>query len=258
MTVSSEQVGWAAATSAVAHVFVDEGLDEQLTIDGRDGHHLARVRRLRVGEFVTAADGFGRWREYVVASVDRDVVALAAQSDTRREPDLEPTLAVAFALTKGEKPETVVTRLTELGVDRVIPVAATRSVVRWDAKRAATAVERLEIVAREAAMQSRRSKQTVVDAPVPLLTLAGHPGAVVADREGDPVAALAEPGPEGWLLVVGPEGGLTEEELEAFGSAPRLGVGPYVLRAETAAVAGAAALTTRRHFSEMLGEGHGG
>ncbi len=256
--MSSDEVGWAAATSAVAHVLVDVVLDDQIAIDGRDGHHLARVRRLRVGELVTAADGFGRWREYLVTSVDRDVVALAAQSNTRREPELEPSLAVAFALTKGEKPETVVTRLTELGVDRVIPVAATRSVVRWDPERAKTAVGRLEIVAREAAMQSRRSKRTIVEAPVPLTALAGHPGAVVADREGDPVAALAEPGPEGWLLVVGPEGGLTEEELAAFGSAPRLGVGPHVLRAETAAVAGAAALTSRRHTSSVLEGGHGG
>ncbi len=251
--MSPDQVGWAAATRAVAHVLVDGSLDEQLTIDGRDGHHLARVRRLRVGELVTAADGFGRWREYLVASVDRDVVALAAQTSARSEPELAPALAVAFALTKGEKPETVVTRLTELGVDRVIPVTATRSVVRWDADRAKTAVGRLELVAREAAMQSRRSRRTVVEAPVPLTTLADHPGAVVADREGDPVSVLADPGPDGWLLVVGPEGGLTEEELAAFASAPRLGVGPHVLRAETAAVAGAAALTSRRQSRDQSG-----
>jgi 16S rRNA (uracil1498-N3)-methyltransferase len=256
--VSADEVGWAAATTAVAHVLVDGSLDEQLTIDGRDGHHLARVRRLRVGELITAADGLGRWREYAVAGVDRDVVVLAAQSDMRREPDLAPSLAVAFALTKGEKPETVVTRLTELGVDRVMLFAATRSVVRWSPARAESVLGRLELVAREAAMQSRRSKRTIVEGSVALATLAAHPGIVVADREGDPVAALADPGPEGWLLVVGPEGGLTQDELTALGTAPRLGVGPHVLRAETAAVAGAAALTSRRHPRPIPKRGHGG
>lgn len=244
--MSSDEVGWAAATSAVAHVLVDGGLDESLTIDGRDGHHLARVRRLGAGEFVTAADGLGCWREYLVKAVDRDAITLTAHSNTRREPGLLPPLAVAFALTKGQKPETVVTRLTELGVDRIIPVEASRSVVRWDSGRAETALERLELVAREAAMQSRRSTRTIVEPPVPLASLADHPGVVVADRSGGPVAALDEPGPAGWLLLVGPEGGFTDEELAAFGSAPRLGIGPHVLRAETAAVAGAAALSGRR------------
>jgi 16S rRNA (uracil1498-N3)-methyltransferase len=170
------------------------------------------------------------------------------------EPSLQPLLAVAFALTKGEKPETVVARLTELGVERVIPVAAARSVARWEPSRAEAATHRLERVAREAAMQSRRSRLTTVEPPVPIATLAGHPGLVVADRDGGPATDLPAPGPEGWLLVVGPEGGLDEGELEIFGAAPRLGVGPHVLRAETAAVAAAAALTTRRRAAR----GHGG
>lgn len=252
--MSSDELGWAASVPAAAHVLVDGPLDEHLTVAGRDGHHLGRVRRLRVGELVTAADGDGRWREYRVAEAGRGSLALHAHGALRIEPGLEPPLAVAFALTKGEKPETVVARLTELGVERVIPVSAVRSVVRWDPSRAEGATQRLELVAREAAMQSRRSRLTIVEPPVPIATLAGHPGLVVADRDGDPAPDLPEPGPEGWLLIVGPEGGLDDDELEILGAVPRLGVGPHVLRAETAAVAAAAALTTRRRVAR----GHGG
>ena len=71
------------------------------------------------------------------------------------------------------------------------------------------------------------------------------------------MAALPAPGPEGWTLVVGPEGGLADEELEALADAPRLALGPHVLRAETAAVAGAAVLITARRPVPPAG-GHGG
>ncbi len=249
-----EAVGWAASSLAAAHVLVDGSLDEHLTVTGDDGHHLDRVRRLRVGELVTAADGAGRWREYRVAEATRGSLTLDAVGGMQIEPTLTPSLAVAFSLTKGEKPETVVARLTELGVDRIIPVAAARSVVRWDESKAEAASARFERVAREAAMQSRRARLPIVDPTVPIASLMGRPGLVVATRDGQWASELPDPGPEGWLLVVGPEGGLDESELEALGGAPQVGVGPHVLRAETAAVAAAAALTTRRSATR----GHGG
>ena len=118
--------------------------------------------------------------------------------------------------------------------------------VRWDPDRDPRPLERLRRVARESALQSRRARLLAVDAPVPLTSLAGHPGLVVADRHGTPAGALPEPGDGGWLLVVGPEGGLDPAELATLRDPPRLAVGPHVLRAETAAVAGAAALTGRR------------
>jgi 16S rRNA (uracil1498-N3)-methyltransferase len=247
-------LGWAARESAAAHVLVDGSLVDALTIDGPDGHHLARVRRLRVGESVTAADGAGCWRTYRVEQVTRGSMVLAADSAMRVEPTLEPPLAVSFALTKGEKPETVVARLTELGVDRLLPVITRRSIVRWDEGRAQAATERFERAARDAAMQSRRSRLPVIEPPAAFESLVGQPGLVVADPTGGAIASFPDPGPQGWLLVVGPEGGLDEDELGSLGSAPRLAIGPHVLRAETAAVAGAAALTGRRQAAG----GHGG
>jgi 16S rRNA (uracil1498-N3)-methyltransferase len=235
----------AADELAVAHCFV-AALDTAVTIDGTDGHHLQRVRRLRVGELVTAADGDGRWRRYVIAGAEPGRLLLRADSDVAREPETTPGVAVAVALTKGAKLETVVAQLTELGVRRIEPVRARRSVVRWDDERSAAAIDRLRTVAREAAMQCRRARVPEVTAVADLATLAGRPGLVVANRGGDPVAALAPP-PAGemWTVVVGPEGGFEPGEVEALGPAAAIALSPYVLRAATAPVVAAALLVAR-------------
>ena len=233
-----------ADVDATAHVFV-ERLDDDVRVEGEDGHHLARVRRVRAGETITAADGFGRWRVYRVHSnVQGPGVALHAESDIRHETPLQPILTVACALTKGERPELVVQKLTELGVDAVYLVRAARSVVRWDASREAGALDRLRRVAREAAAQCRRARLPVIDGPMPTGELRTAAGLLVADRGG--VAATRVPLADTWTVAVGPEGGWDDAELLGFGAAPRLSVGPFVLRAETAAIAAAAALAERR------------
>jgi 16S rRNA (uracil1498-N3)-methyltransferase len=234
-----EAFGFAADERATAHVLVDR-LESALTIDGDDGHHLARARRLRAGEIVTAADGRGCWRPYTVAEVARGALTLTATAETRREPDLVPPLKIAFALTKGVKPDTVVRQLTELGVDAVLPVVGERSVARGDR----SVVDRLRRVAREAAMQSRRSRLPEIAAPAPLLDLLGRAGLVVAERGGP--GGVPEAGDAGWTVLVGPEGGFSASEQEALGSVARLDLGAHVLRAETAAVAAAAVLAPLR------------
>ena len=237
---------WAANHDAVAHVFLDR-LDDACVVSGDDGHHLARVRRLHVGEAVTAADADGTWRPYEISAVSGRTLDLVAVGDARAEPRLEPRVAVAFALTKGEKPERVVAQLTEIGVDRILPVVARRSVVRWDDDRRAAAVERFRRVAREAAMQSHRAVLPVIEAVAPLAALAGHPALFVADAAGGPPPRGVPNGGE-WLVVVGPEGGIEAEEAAALAPVGALAVGPHVLRAETAAVAVAAALALTRPF----------
>jgi 16S rRNA (uracil1498-N3)-methyltransferase len=250
--VTGAAAGWAAACPATAHVFLAV-LTDRARVEGADGHHLARVRRVRTGETITAADGSGAWRPYVVTEVVTaargSALVLSATGGTRVEPERSPKLEVAFALTKGAKPETVVQQLTELGVDRIRPVRARRSVVRWDAARADAAVARLRRLAREAAMQCRRARVPVVDAPVDLSELAGRPGLVVGDPEGRPPTAVPPPAGGAWLVVVGPEGGLEPDEIEQLGAVERVAVGPHVLRAETAAVAVAAALTVQRRIT---------
>jgi 16S rRNA (uracil1498-N3)-methyltransferase len=234
----------AADEAAVAHCFVD-ALDTAVTVEGPDGHHLQRVRRLRAGEVVTAADGAGSWRRYVVAGAEPGRLLLRADSDVARERDPEPAVVVAVALTKGAKLETVVAQLTEIGVRRVEPVRARRSVVRWDADRADAAVARLRTVAREAAMQCRRARIPEVAPVADLGCLAGRAGLVVARRDG--VAAGALPLPDGgaWTVVVGPEGGFEPGEIDALGPASGLSLSPYVLRAATAPVVAAALLVAQ-------------
>jgi 16S rRNA (uracil1498-N3)-methyltransferase len=242
------QTAFAASAGAAAHVFVD-ALDDSVFVTGEDGHHLQRVRRLRAEERVTAADGTGNWRPYVVARTAPGALALAADGDVRREPALEPALAVAFALSKGPKPETVVTGLTELGVDLILPFRSARSVVRWEGDRVPTATARLRRVAREAAMQCRRARLPDIAEPVDVETLALHRGVVLGDPGGVPVSDIAPPVEGEWLAVVGPEGGLDTAERDRLvggEGATTVAVGPHVLRTETAAVALAAALTARR------------
>ena len=185
-----------ADVTGSAHVFVGSAADltDALDVAGDDGHHLARVLRLRVG----GARHRGRRDRPVAAPTGSP---RSARRAPRRPPaGLEqepvpgtPGLAVAFALTKGDKPELVVQKLTELGVDRIVPVLAERSVARPDASRAEVALARWRRVALEAARQCRRATLPRVEELQPLSDLAGHPGLVVAERGGRPADALDAP-----------------------------------------------------------------
>ena len=248
-------VAWCAGAGAAAHVLVDT-LPDELDVRGADGHHLQRVRRLRPDELVTAADGSGRWRPYRVAGATPGTLQLVADRPALLEPALAPALVLACALTKGERPEAVVRHATELGVDAIWWLTADRSVVRWDGHRADTALERLRRVAREAALQCRRARLPAIEAPGRLRDLAGRPGLLLADRDGSRAADLAEPPDGRWILVVGPEGGLDPAEVAALGDPPRLGLGPHVLRTETAALAGPAALAGRRGVPPAPSQAH--
>jgi 16S rRNA (uracil1498-N3)-methyltransferase len=236
---------FAADDPSAAHTFVG-ALHDTITIDGDEGHHLARVRRMRAGERITAADGQGQWRPYRILESRRGALDLRADGDAALEPALSPRLRVAFAVTKATKPDLVVQKLTELGVDRITPLTSRRSVPRWDDDRAGTVSDRLRRVAREAAAQCRRARLPEVDEPQLLATLRGVAGVVVADAGGDAMAAVPEPPAGEWVLVVGPEGGFDADELAELAAPQRLRLAPHVLRAETAAIAGAAVLTARR------------
>jgi 16S rRNA (uracil1498-N3)-methyltransferase len=225
---------------AAAHVFV-ESLDDELAVVGEDGHHLQRVRRLRDHERVTASDGRGSWRTYEIVSAGRGRLGLAADGPVTREPQLHPRLTIAFAPAKGAASELVVQKATELGADCLMPVLTRRSVVRNG-----PSLVRLRRIAREAAAQCRRAWIPEVCDAASLDDLVGHPGLVVADRDGSPADALSEPNGGEWVVVIGPEGGFDPAERAAFAGLPVLAVGPHILRAETAAVAVTAAIAGRR------------
>ncbi|HVF74641.1 MAG TPA: RsmE family RNA methyltransferase [Acidimicrobiales bacterium] len=217
--------------SSSAHVFVDD-LDAP-DLDPDDRHHLSRVLRLRAGETVSVSDGAGGWRPCTW----RGDGSVECAGEVVRDERPAPAVTVAFAPVKGDRPEWVVQKLTELGVDRIVPVATARGVVRWG-DRAERSLERLRRVARAAGMQSRRTWLPEVTAMVPFADVVAWEGCALAEPGGEP-PTLARA-----VLLVGPEGGWAPEELAA--EVPRVGLGPTVLRAETAAVAGAVLLCALR------------
>lgn len=202
-------------------------------LDDGDHHHLSKARRLRPGDALVLGDGSGRWCR---ARFGAAHLELAGEPVSTPLP--WPPVSVGFALVKGAKPELAVQKLTELGVDRIRPFAAARSVVRWDAARSDQAHVRLQRVAREAAMQSRRGWLPMVDTLASFAEVAAEWGACRAERGGDP-PTLATP-----LILTGPEGGWDLTERDA--GLPVVGLGPGVLRAETAAIAAGVVLTVLR------------
>jgi 16S rRNA (uracil1498-N3)-methyltransferase len=184
------------------------------------------VLRLRPGQEVTVADGAGRWRRCAFGP------ELEPLGEVEAEPQPRPEITVAFALVKGQRPEWAVQKLTEVGVDRIVPLLAARSVVQG------SSVARLRRVAREAAVQSRRAWLPAVDDVCPAATVAAWPGAALASPDGGP-PRLDLP-----VVLVGPEGGWDRRELGL--DVPRVGLGPRVLRTETAAVVAGALLCALR------------
>jgi len=219
---------------AAAHVFVDDLDDPGLGPDDR--RHLVQVLRLRAGEVVVASDGRGRWRpcRFVGTTLRGPAPerVLEPDGDLVFCPPEGPEVTVAFVPVKGDRPEWAVQKLTEAGVDRIVVLRSVRAVVQWEGERLTRALERLRRVAREAAAQSRRAWLPDVAGVGSLDDLA---------RLVAPVSlGLAHPGgrPPGLdvpALAVGPEGGW--DPSESGGGRPLVGLGPHVLRAETAAVA---------------------
>ena len=247
--------GPSARAAAASLVFVDDLGDPDPDPGAR--HHLARVLRLRPGEAVVAADGAGRWRMCRYAPARQGAgggegarSVLEPDGPVEAEPRPWPVLTVAFAPAKGDRPEWVVQKLTELGIDRIVPLSTERSVVRWDGERARRAVERLRRVVLEAAAQSRRVWLPEVAEPVGLAELArARPsGCEVA------LAQLGGPPPQPWqrTVAVGPEGGWAPAEL-ALGL-PTVGLGVNVLRSETAALVAAARLGLLRDATVSPGD----
>ena len=206
---------------AAAHVFVADLAAPELAPDDR--HHLERVLRLRPGQDITVSDGDGSWRRC------RFGPALEPVDEICHDERPAPTVTIAMALTKGERLDWAVQKLTELGVDRVVPMEAARSVVRWERDRVAHHTERLRRIARQAAMQSRRTWLPAVEDLRPFAEVAASTGAALAEPGGPP------PSVDRPTVLVGPEGGWSPEE--AATPVSRVGLGPTILRTETAAVA---------------------
>ncbi|WP_122818109.1 16S rRNA (uracil(1498)-N(3))-methyltransferase [Nocardioides pantholopis] len=230
-----------------------EGIREgdEVVVEGDEAHHAVAVRRLRVGERVVLTDGRGTALTGEVTSTGKRVFTVATLSigDVIAA---DPSFTVVQAVPKGDRGELAVEMLTEIGVTRIVPWAASRSVAVWKGDRAEKSLAKWRSTAREAAKQARR-------AWFPEVTPLASTDEVVALMEGVdlvvvlheeahvPLASLELPDSGEVMVVVGPEGGLAEDEIDGFVAAGAVSVrmGGEVLRTSTAGVAAVAALLAR-------------
>lgn len=223
----------------------------EVLVDGSEGHHAVTVRRLRVGERVVVADGSGGGVRGEVLEAGRAGLRVRV-TELLDEPAPPVRLVVAQALAKGDRAELAVEMMTEVGVAAIVPWPASRSVARWSADRVDRGLARWRSTAREAAKQSRRLRVPVVEEPLSTAALAerlagADLGLVLHEDASEPIAAVPLPAAGEVLLVVGPEGGISPEELAAFADAGArtVRVAAHVLRTSTAGVVALAALLNR-------------
>jgi 16S rRNA (uracil1498-N3)-methyltransferase len=228
---------------------VDVGTE--VGVDGDEAHHAVAVRRLRVGESVVLTDGAGTSVVGSVTSTGKRAFAVTVSS-VERTPEPAPAVVVVQALPKGDRGELAVEVLTEIGVARIVPWAASRSVAVWKGDRADKALARWRATAREAAKQSRRSwlpEVTRLASTDDVVALVADAGLALVLHEGAsaPLTTVEVPSAGRIVVVVGPEGGLSDDEVAAFTNAGAVAVrlGAEVLRTSTAGVAAVAALLSR-------------
>lgn len=227
-------------------------------LDGEEARHAATVRRLRAGERLVLSDGAGAMARCVVDTVQpgRDAVLTMTVEESWTEQPPALRVLVAQALAKGDRGELAVELATEAGVDAVVPWRAARSVAKWeDGPRSEKALARWRATARAAAKQARRAHVPDVTEPVTTAELAELAATtsltiVLESDVPDRLTDLPLPDTGDILLVVGPEGGITDDELKTLTDAGARAVrlGTTVLRTSTAAavaLGALGALTTR-------------
>ncbi|MFD6970975.1 16S rRNA (uracil(1498)-N(3))-methyltransferase [Streptomyces sp. NPDC059949] len=240
-----------------APVFVVEEVPAgaEFVLDGPEGRHAVSVKRLNPGEAVVLTDGRGGWAEAVVKAAEGKDRLVVAVSSAGREQEPPVRITVVQALPKGDRGELAVETMTETGVDAIVPWQASRCITQWRGDRGAKSLAKWRATAREAGKQSRRVRfpevaEAMSTKQVAAL-LAGADLAMVLHEDRDtPSGALATaelPASGSVVLVVGPEGGVSPEELAVFAEA---GAHPYrlgrsVLRTSTAGTAATAVLLAR-------------
>ncbi|MEV5007113.1 16S rRNA (uracil(1498)-N(3))-methyltransferase [Streptomyces sp. NPDC056159] len=230
-----------------------EAIGTEFVLEGPEGRHAVSVKRLRPGEGVVLTDGRGRWIEGVVKAAEgKDRLVVSDLASLVEEPPESPRITVVQALPKGDRGELAVETMTEVGVDAIVPWAASRCITQWKGDRGLKALGKWRATAREAGKQSRRVRfPEVADAATTkqvaaLLAEADFAG-VLHESGEERLATVELPAQGEIVLVVGPEGGVSPEELGQFrdAGAKAYVLGPTVLRTSTAGTAAAALLLGR-------------
>lgn len=220
-----------------------------LVLDGDEGRHAATVKRIRAGEQVVLTDGAGTRATCTVTAAAKSSLDVVVEEIGHSDRAL-PVVTVVQALPKGDRGELAVEVLTEIDVDRIVPWAASRSVAVWRGERIAKGLAKWRATAREASKQARRAwvpevtdlatteqVLALLSAVDLVVVLHEDASARIADLDLSSVGSVA--------VVVGPEGGISDEELAAFSGAAIVKLGDSVLRTSTAGVAAVAALLSR-------------
>ncbi|MFM9369597.1 16S rRNA (uracil(1498)-N(3))-methyltransferase [Streptomyces sp. Da 82-17] len=224
----------------------------EFVLDGPEGRHAVSVRRLRAGEQIVLTDGLGRGACGVVLAAEGKDRLTVELTGSLTDPEPAPRITVVQALPKGDRGELAVETMTETGVDAIVPWAASRCITQWRGERGLKSLAKWRATAREAGKQARRLRfpevAELASTKDVAALLSGAAFAAVLHEEGSTALASAElPGTGDVVLVVGPEGGVSPEELDVFaasGAAPYR-LGPSVLRTSTAGTAAAALLLGR-------------
>jgi len=197
-----------------------------------DRHHLQRVLRLRHDDALVLCDGCGSWRQASFGD------ATAWTSDLHHEEKQEPLLSISVALPKGDRADWLIQKATEIGIDEIVVMESDFSVVRWERTKVQRQLERLGRIARAASAQSRRAWLPELSGPVPPGVAGSRNGSVLAVPGGGPISSAYR------NVMIGPEGGWSPAELS--GGLPTVGLGPQVLRVETAALVASTLLVALR------------
>lgn len=229
-------------------IYVDEGglAPGPVSIGGQAARHVLKVLRMKPGQQLVLFDGAGGEHPATLMACGRDSIELQVgqPAEVNRESSLQTRLAIAIP--RGERMDFVIQKATELGVSQITPVSTERSVVRLSASRAERRRLHWQSVSASACEQCGRNSLPDIDSPRPFEALLGTLG----ERAGNELRLMPEPGADRSLpasrsdvtsvtLLIGPEGGFTERELDAAQGAgfQLIGLGPRILRTETAAIA---------------------
>ena len=225
------------------------GVGDVVVLDGPEGRHAATVRRTRVGEHLLLTDGAGLRVEAEVIAVGSGSLDLRVVSVTS-DPEPSPRLVLVQALAKNDRDDQAIEAATECGVDEVVPWQASRSVVQWRGERGEKAWRKWDAVLVAATKQSRRTRRPVLAPTATSAQLSARIGAAAAafvlhEDARMPLAGVTLPASGDVVVVVGPEGGISPEELAAFEAAGGVPVrlGDRMLRSSSAGPAALAVLS---------------
>jgi 16S rRNA (uracil1498-N3)-methyltransferase len=234
---------------------------ETVTITGDDVKHIVRVLRMEKGEEVIVCDGVGHAYRVELTELRSDQVAGRIVEHLKDQVEARVKITLAQGLPKGDKMDLIVQKGTEVGISRFIPLEMARCIVQYDQKKEQKRRERWQKIAKEAAEQAHRTLIPSVADGMTFTQLMNNLDGfdlVIVPYEGEKVRGLRDvlqerPDVKHVCVVIGPEGGISDLEIEtalAAGAVP-VTLGPRILRTETAGLVAAACICY--HFGEMGG-----